>query len=75
MKVIKFEAAWCNPCKVATNVLNDKGIDFEAIDIEAEKELTEQFGILSIPTVVVLDSDNQEVDRYVGLPNIMKMGE
>jgi thioredoxin 1 len=35
-------------------------------DIEENDELTEQFGIMNVPTVVFL-KDGKEVDRVVGL--------
>lgn len=74
MKILKFEASWCNPCKIATNILHEKGYEFEAIDIDENKELAAEYNIMSIPTVVILDDNDNEVSRFVGVPQIQQMG-
>lgn len=74
MKVLKFEASWCNPCKVATNILNAKGIEYTPVDVDKEKDLVEKFEIMSVPTVVVLNDNGNEVKRFVGLEQIFKGG-
>ena len=32
--VIVYSTSWCGPCKNAKRLLNDRGIDFQEIDIE-----------------------------------------
>ena len=34
--VIIYSASWCAPCRFAKQLLNEKGIKFEEIDIEKE---------------------------------------
>ena len=74
-KILKFEAAWCNPCKAASIYLDVNEIEYTAVDIDVEKELAEKYGIMAIPTVVVLNDEEREVARFTGLPQIQHMGE
>ena len=68
MKVLKFYATWCGPCKGMSMIL--KGMEnlpeIEEIDIDQNTELTTKYGIRSVPTLVKLDDSGAEIDRYVG---------
>lgn len=68
MKVLKFYATWCGPCKAMTMIL--KGMDnlpeIEEIDIDQNNDITAQYGIRSVPTLVKLDDAGNEVGRYTG---------
>lgn len=68
MKVLKFYATWCGPCKAMSMILNgmDNLPEIEEVDIDENTELTAQYGIRSVPTLVKLDDAGNEVDRYVG---------
>ena len=67
MKLMKFEADWCAPCKQQTMIM--KGMDYEAVDIETDDggSLAKLYGVGSIPTMVLVDEDGVEVQRWVGL--------
>ena len=70
--LMDFWATWCGPCKRLGPIIEELAQDFEGkavvgkCDIEENDELTEQFGIMNVPTVVFL-KDGKEVDRVVGL--------
>ncbi len=72
VKFIDFYADWCAPCKVMTPVIEEirkeyEGkITLEEIDVDANQPLTNQYGVLSIPTYLIL-KDDQEVGRLVGV--------
>lgn len=70
MKVIKFEAQWCNPCKMmkpewdmVKKVFSD--VDFEICDINDNSKLAQAYGVMSIPTLVFI-KDGNEVERIIG---------
>ena len=76
MKVIKFSATWCAPCKVFANTFNavkekysNKGIDFLVYDVEEDEkgvELAEKYGIRGVPTVIFADDDFNKIDSISG---------
>jgi thioredoxin 1 len=68
MKVLKFYATWCGPCKAMSMILNgmDNLPEIEEIDIDANSDMSTEYKIRSVPTLVKLDDDGNEVDRYTG---------
>ena len=70
--LIDFWATWCGPCKRLGPIIEEIAAEYEGkaivgkCDIEENDDLTGQFGIMSVPTVVFL-KDGKEVDRIVGL--------
>lgn len=71
MKVLKFYADWCQPCKMLTRTLEDVKTDIpvEEIDIETAEgsELAQKFGLRGVPTMVMVDDNGVEVKRKVGM--------
>ena len=68
--VVDFWADWCGPCKMMGPVLEELSgeADFKIVqgDVDAEPALAMQFGIESIPTLLVF-RNGQLVNRSVGL--------
>ncbi len=70
-KIIDFWAEWCGPCKMMDPILDEleeelKGkVTFEKINVDENQELSSRYGVLSIPTYVVV-KDDKEVDRLIG---------
>lgn len=59
--LIDFWAAWCGPCKMMSPVIDqiaqeNEDIKVCKVNIDEEKELAEQFQIMSIPTIVAIKS-------------------
>ena len=56
--LVDFYADWCGPCimlkeELATIEKNHKDLKICKINIDEEQELAMQFGVMSIPTVLV----------------------
>jgi thioredoxin 1 len=67
MKLLKFYADWCGPCKQQSKLLNDFPIEVQSINIEEEEELTEKYNVKNLPTLILLDDNNNELTRFYGL--------
>lgn len=67
-RIIRFTASWCAPCKMLAQQLEeiDTTLPIEVIDIDEKQELAMEYGIRSVPTILILD-ENVEVRRHVGL--------
>ena len=69
--VVDFFATWCGPCKAIAPFLQAESekrsgkVDIFKIDIEEVSELAEDFGVQSIPTLLVFKG-GKEVARQIG---------
>ncbi|MBQ9148939.1 MAG: thioredoxin [Oscillospiraceae bacterium] len=57
--LLDFWAVWCGPCKMIAPIVEEIAAEREDIlvgkvDVDSEMELAMQFGISSIPTLVVI---------------------
>lgn len=76
MKLLKFTASWCPSCKQLSKVLeNFNDVPVEEVDVEDRFELADKYGIRNLPTMILLDKDNNEIRRFVGLTTIDKIRE
>lgn len=73
MKVLKFYAEWCGPCKGLTMIVNgakDKlPMEVEDINIDENIYMAQDYKVRSVPTMVVVNDDGTEVRRKVGMMN------
>ena len=71
MKVLKFEATWCAPCKMLKEVISNIETDvvIESIDIDTNSDLAAQYNIRSVPTCIIVDDEGNEVSRHIGMMN------
>ena len=70
MKLIKFSAEWCGPCKAMNNVVNKvlvkfPALEFEDIDVEDNINIVEHYNVKNLPTFVIVDND-KEIARTSG---------
>ncbi len=69
--LIDFWASWCGPCKVVAPVLERMAEEFAGrahvgkVNVDDNGDLTNRFGIRSIPTLVVI-KDGKLVDQLIG---------
>lgn len=79
MKVLKFYAEWCGPCKALTEVIKKAGdkvtIPVENVNIDENVFLAQEFRVRSVPTMVLVDDTENEIKRQVGLVNEEKLLE
>jgi thioredoxin 1 len=59
--LVDFWATWCGPCKMLTPLVHQvadeaQGFKVGSIDVDEQPELAEQFGVMSIPTLIVFEN-------------------
>lgn len=68
MKILKFEAEWCGPCKQMDKVIEtiDFDVEIDKIDIDDNREALEKYSVRSVPTLIRVDDEGVELDRLIG---------
>lgn len=78
MKLLKFQADWCGPCKMQTSVLNQIkekiNVPIEVIDIDIQMDLARKYDVRAVPTLVLINEAG-EIKRHTGVlrePELLK---
>ena len=69
--VLDFSATWCGPCKQLAPIIDELSNEYAGriavgkCDIEEADDLTAEYGIRNVPTVIFI-KNGQVVDKFVG---------
>ena len=69
--LVDFWATWCGPCRMIAPVIEDVAAEFDGraivgkVDVDEEPGLAQRFGVMSIPTLIVL-KDGKVAEQAVG---------
>lgn len=68
--LVDFNATWCGPCKMLAPVIEEisdevNDVKFVSVDVDDEEELAEEYGVSTIPCLVLFDN-GKEVSRNIG---------
>ena len=71
ISLIDFYADWCGPCKMQSPVIDKiaderNDINVGKINVDENQNLAEKYGVLSIPTLLVI-KNGEIVKQFVGL--------
>ncbi|MGY5873746.1 MAG: thioredoxin domain-containing protein [Candidatus Thorarchaeota archaeon] len=70
--IVDFYGEWCNPCKALAPIIAELAQDYEGkayfakIDIDRNRRIAGQFGVQSVPMVIVF-KDGKPVGNLPGL--------
>jgi len=65
-KIYYFSANWCQPCKALGPTMERSGLPFQKINIDNDTELSAKYGVRSVPTLIKVDANGNEISRLVG---------
>ena len=69
--LIDFWAPWCGPCRMMGPIIEQLAEEYEGkakvgkVNVDEEGELSQAFGVMSIPTIVLV-KDGKVVKQTVG---------
>lgn len=75
--IVDFYAEWCGPCKLAAPIIDKLATEYKdkaviaKVDTDENNDLAAQYGVMSIPTVIVFKKQGEEmveIDRKIGFP-------
>jgi thioredoxin 1 len=68
-KILYFSAAWCGPCRTLGPIMESLSgeINYQKVDVDANQDLSIEYGVRNIPTLILLDENGEIKGRKVGL--------
>lgn len=79
--IIDFHADWCMPCLMMAPIIDEisekkemRKVHFIKVNVDDYPEISEKFGIMSIPTMVVLKK-GKEAGRIIGASSVEALEE
>lgn len=71
IKVTKFSASWCGPCKMLAPIMDQvksevSGVSFLDVDVDQNRDLAFTNSVSSVPTVII-EKNGEVVSRFSGV--------
>jgi thioredoxin-like negative regulator of GroEL len=67
-KILYFSAGWCQPCKNFKPIMEQvsRELPVQFVDIDASPQLVAEYGVRSVPTVILLNN-GQVASKQAGV--------
>jgi len=68
-KILYFSAVWCGPCKALAPTMDQlasQGMPVQKIDVDQDNNMSAQYGVRNVPTLIKVDANGVEQGRLVG---------
>lgn len=66
LRLLKFGATWCKPCHAQDEELKRVTCPYTPVDVEQDTDMANEYGIRSVPTLILLDDENNILRRWSG---------
>lgn len=71
MKILKFTAPWCGPCKMMAPTIEafkqeNKDVEIIDIDVDVDEATTKKYKVMGVPTFIVVDEEGNKVASRSG---------
>lgn len=68
--LVDFFATWCGPCRMVSPIVDEIAAEHPEfkivkVDVDTEPELAQKFGVMSIPTLIVI-KDGKIAEQSTG---------
>ena len=76
-KILRLTASWCMPCQTMAKQLEvlQTGLPIEVIDIDVYPDIAIEYGIRSVPTLVMVEENNTVLKRITGVKTPLELKE
>lgn len=66
IKLYKFYADWCMPCKQQTKLFEETPISVEVVpvNVDEEEEKAKAFGVRGLPTMILVDDEDNIIKSW-----------
>lgn len=78
MRIEKFGASWCGPCKVMDRNLDEFAKKHPEViinrhDVDEEEDIVANLGIKSVPTTFIYNDEDKLLNKFVGVATIAQL--